>query len=684
MTVGPRTIITFPPAADPSLPYGALPLLGAILRRAGYSDTILRDVNLEAFDDLLDRAVLERSLAPAKDIPPRVSEAVANIGEAKRILRDPVDFYQPEKLLFAKYVFNSAADLLTAGRPNVRLGKYSYSLSSYDSFEDVASAVTQDAGPFGTYFRDVTVPSLLAARPDIVGFSVAYFSQLVPAFLLADAIRAAAPGVHLTWGGPVMTWGSEVLLADPRFGRWLDSLSLGEADDTLLRLVEAIDGKRDVHSITNLALFSGGTVSPPHDDGARVSLDWLPVPAFTMMPMSRYFAPKQIICLAPTRGCYYNRCSFCNYAFIKLTPYRMRSPKLIAEDVATIVRETGQDVFCFETDVILPRDLSLIAQALIDRGTDVKWHGVARFEKGFTPDVVATMRRSGCVRLYMGLESANDRVLAAMQKGTDAARIAEVLSLCHGAGIGVEAGIFTGFPSETAEEAEDTFRFIRDHAHQISRADVGSFRLLKGAPIASEPEKFGIKVLGDPKKYWYHLEYTRPDDASNETAVAVGRIQRLYPEVALVDVPEDILYTARDGPEVFRRFFAGNHEEVVNDVADTLCDGAQLTVSPSCEIIDAVVTNSGAVHFRAQVSPDDHAQFEISNLQVAMLIDRSRNIVMPLQESEEQVVRAVQSGRRTAEEIIGDISTGGLIDKAGVCRAVRRLIHAGFLRSNAP
>ena len=46
-------VLVFPPCADPALPYGALPLLGAILKRAGHKDVLLRDSNLEAFDDLL-------------------------------------------------------------------------------------------------------------------------------------------------------------------------------------------------------------------------------------------------------------------------------------------------------------------------------------------------------------------------------------------------------------------------------------------------------------------------------------------------------------------------------------------------------------------------------------------------------------------------------------------------------
>src|SRR2546430_182962 len=502
--MSPRTTIVFPPAADPSLPYGALPLLGAVLRRAGY-DVHLRDLNLEAFEDLLRPEALQRE-ADRLDHPPAwAADAIAHVDEARRILRDPVDFYRPERLLFAKYTFQLASALSTVNHPHLRFGRYSYSSSGYDSFAEIERAVAADAGPLDPYFRSVAVPSLLARRPDIIGISVPYFSQLIPAFLLAAAIRDADPQVHVSFGGPVITWGREVLLADPRFARWMDSFVVGEADEVFLLLVQAIGGERDIATIPNLVRYTEDGVSAHLRPDVHPHLDWLPTPDFTMMPMDRYLAPHQIVCLTPTRGCYYNKCAFCNYSFIKLTPYRMRSPHLIADDVAAIVPATGQDVFCFESDVILPKDLGLISEALLRRGTDISWHGVARFEKGFTPELFQTMRRSGCVRLYMGLESANDRTLAAMRKGADAARMTGILTMCHDAGIAVEAGVFSGFPSETSAEAEDTYRFIRDHTHVISRADAGTFRLLKGAPIADEPQRYGITVLDDPAQRWYHL-----------------------------------------------------------------------------------------------------------------------------------------------------------------------------------
>jgi radical SAM superfamily enzyme YgiQ (UPF0313 family) len=680
----PKVTIVFPPAADPSLPYGALPLLGAVLHRGGYQDCSLRDVNLEAFDALLRPDVLREAAKSAgasiRLAPATVAEVIAEIEEARRVLRDPVDFYDPAKLLHAKRIFQLAGEVLTAGHSQLTFGKYSYSAATYDSFEEVERAVQVDAGPLGEYFRTVTVPSLLADKPDVIGFSVPYFSQLIVMFMLAEAIREQDPTVHITCGGPVVTWGKEVLTADPRFSRWLDSFFVGEADETFLQFVEALDGRREITSVPNLVRYVGDEVVSQLDSGYQLNLDWSPAPDYTMMPMDRYFAPKRMVCMVPTRGCYFNKCAFCNYAFIKIAPYRMRSPKAIAADIRAVQEATGEDVFCFESDVILPSHLREIAEAILAEGLEIKWHAVARFEKGFSDELFALLRKAGCVRIYMGLESANDRVLKAMVKGTDSRRMTEILKMCHRAGIAVEVGVFSDFPSETADEAMDTYRFIRDHRHVITRADVGTFRLLKGAPIADNPDLYQITVQDDPTKRWYHLDFV--DSTPREYADGaspIQRIQQLYPEVALIDVPEDILYTAANMPGRFRDFFGA---EIESAAGTSISGNAVLALSPDCELQRLHITNSGAVRFDDGAFP----MFEKSRMTITIALDRSRGTVFPLNEVEERMLGLIDGRKLTVEEVLDEVgrSAQTRVDSDGPQpnlgpRVVQRLVSRGLV-----
>jgi hypothetical protein len=430
-------------------------------------------------------------------------------------------------------------------------------------------------------------------------------------------------------------------------------------------------------------------VHDQYDPQHHVDLDALPTPDFTMLPMERYLAPKRIICLTPTRGCYYNRCTFCNYAFIKLAPYRLRSPELIAEDVERIRAATGEDVFCLESDVILPAHLRRIADALIRRDAGIKWHGVARFERGMTPALFDLMRRSGCIRLYMGMESANDRVLGIMDKGTTADRMDAILGMCRDAGIAVEAGIFTGFPGETAEEAEDTYRFTLAHRDALTRADVGGFRMLKGAPVADDPASFDVRIVGDPKRRWYHLDFeaTTPV-APGGGASVMQRIQGLYPEVALIDVPEDLLYNAERGPQVFAEMLGRVEPAAGTD----LHEDDDLVVSEPIELHEVLITNSGAVYGDAALDgAGPHAPFERSQVRVLTAVGREQRTVVPLLDDDAAALEAVRAtpsqaaARARFASRVAPAAAGEGEDAATRWRsALRRLVRAGLVVASAP
>jgi anaerobic magnesium-protoporphyrin IX monomethyl ester cyclase len=356
--------LVFPPSADPSLPHGALPLLGAILKREGVQNVSLRDLNLEAFDDMFSRSNLHeainnfdhaisknkeshnfKNLRSKIEMAYSVSdEVINNIDEAREILRDKTRFYKPEELLFAKRIFYLCGVVLSAPYLDINFGKYSYSTKPYDSFEQIEVAIQDEESLLANYFHRTSIPSLIKDTSDVIGISVPYFSQLIPAFLLAKLIRKADPSIHITMGGPVITWGKEVLKDDLRFSKWIDSFFIGEADKSLVYLVEALEGKRGLDKVPNIVLYDNGKVKNQFDSSHYVELDWLPTPDFSMLPLKRYFAPKRIICITPTRGCYFNKCAFCNYSFIKLAPYRMRSPELIAKDIFEVKKQTNENI----------------------------------------------------------------------------------------------------------------------------------------------------------------------------------------------------------------------------------------------------------------------------------------------------------------------------------------------------
>lgn len=553
-----RLALIFPPPADPALPPGGVAALAAAVRAAGAADVRVHDLNVETFDALLRRQVLRTEVeACAKlqntsgTIMPRVSKALirapevlAHIEDAIASLRDPESFYDPARLFYAKRIFQFACELLSARFPLHAFGKYTYCNTDTElaSFEQIERWVRM-VGPLTRHLVDTAAPEILRDRPDVVGLSVCYSAQLVPAFILAETLKRLSPEVHVIMGGPIITWGKHILERDARFSTWIDSFCIGEGEEHLPRWLQALAGRQDRSTVKDIVYYDAGSVVSTTDPSYRLDLDGLPTPEFTDFPLRKYFAPSPIFCLTPARGCYYNKCSFCNYAYIKLATYRMRDPKLIAQDLDDISRRTGCTVFCLETDIFHPKHLSEMAKAFRERRLDIKWHGVAKVDPTMTQELFDELVSSGCVRLFIGLESGNDRVLDLMKKGTSVADADGVLSLCRCAGIHVEAGIIANYPSETEEELEDTYQFIVRNQDVLARPDIGGFRLLRGSPLAEDPTLVGLQI-GVPDRSWHVIEHDhRADNAARLQSLAT-RTLVLFPEIAFIDVSEDILYHA--------------------------------------------------------------------------------------------------------------------------------------------
>jgi anaerobic magnesium-protoporphyrin IX monomethyl ester cyclase len=68
------------------------------------------------------------------------------------------------------------------------------------------------------------------------------------------------------------------------------------------------------------------------------------------------------------------------------------------------------------------------------------------------------MKRAGCTKVYLGLESGSDATLRLMNKGTTVQKGMGAVRLFNDAGIRVGAFFIVGYPGETMESIESTFR----------------------------------------------------------------------------------------------------------------------------------------------------------------------------------------------------------------------------------
>jgi hypothetical protein len=90
-------------------------------------------------------------------------------------------------------------------------------------------------------------------------------------------------------------------------------------------------------------------------------------------------------------------------------------------------------------------------------------------------------------------------VLRLMNKGVRRDRALSMLRAIAEAGIHVHLFILFGFPGEQAEDAEQTLSFLEEVAGFVQSVGASTFKLCLRSPIASAPERFGLRPLPGPE-----------------------------------------------------------------------------------------------------------------------------------------------------------------------------------------
>jgi anaerobic magnesium-protoporphyrin IX monomethyl ester cyclase len=373
---------------------------------------------------------------------------------------------------------------------------------------------------------------VLHERPRYFGISVIGIEQLLPALTLCRKVKDRFPESPIIIGGSVC---SRMVEKDPTvatlFGRYFDFVCRYEGERPMDALLASDDPRHE--RTPNLAFLEDGEVvmTPLCDP---LGMNDLPTPDFDDLPLSEYLSSELVLPLLTTRGCYWGKCAFCYHGMIYQDRYRMRDPKLVAADVETLHLRHGVRHFAFNDEAIPPKLFRLLPEVIPPHR--YFFTGLYKFEKYFVPDDYRHMYEMGFRSLYIGLETASERVQRHMRKNNLQSTMLDNLRGAHDAGIWNHTFAFFGFPTETEAEADDTAQFMVRNADIIHSEGTGTFSFEHNAPIHHDPEHFGIRhILEKPGRVlelYYDYEPVSGLDAEAALA-ALRRFNELKKELGV-------------------------------------------------------------------------------------------------------------------------------------------------------
>ena len=524
-----RVALVFPPQGHFTQPYLSLPSLAAYLRANGFEDVTMIDASIEAYDHFLSRDRLLRSLTSVRsgeglasldakaslgfsemeryqllsEIDLIGEEVAQSIDEAKRVLRTPELFYDYERYLWAGRTIEQGLRLFSAEYAPTRLTAHGFVMQNRieRSAEIIAALDDERRNPFVEYFRGHTLPRLQELDPDLIGLSVTFPSQAIPALTLAKQIKAWKPECHVTLGGGLLAYTAERLSQRDEIWDLIDSFVMLEGERALLELCEARAAGLTPNGIANVIWRDRTGTLHREPQKEPLDIEGLPTPDFDGLPLDRYLSPELVLPLAATRGCYWGKCVFCTLYTVIGPGYRGRSIERTVEDMRELTERHGARHFYLAIEDLPPNMAKRLPRAILDAELDIAWWCDARLEHDvFDQQVCYELAASGCKRIAFGYESASKRVLERMCKGIDPEASLELVRRVRRAGISVTLYVMVGFPTETREEARATLDSILTHRDLIQEVSVRVFYLDETSEVFKRRDEFGIvEVYPDPE-----------------------------------------------------------------------------------------------------------------------------------------------------------------------------------------
>jgi hypothetical protein len=337
--------------------------------------------------------------------------------------------------------------------------------------------------------------SIIDKQIPVIGFSIPFAQQFIPAMILAGEIKKKMQNVHICFGGPIITLLSEKHLKDLVKVAPVDSFVTYDGEMPLLQLLRhklreraAADTKNVTHH-TALHIRSDASDAARHRKGKPVHT----LNRFQKENMG-YFPQNTPIPVTQSTGCYWKKCSFCDY--INLHKDKIYRPRPVSEIIADIKYYHALKFTNFRmlAEAIHPKHAFEIATALLDNNLNISWHSFLRVDAGFTTKILQSMAKSG-FSCTIGMESANECVLQTLNKGYNKKIIRGFFENLRAASLkNNHLNVIVGTPGATYDQELETLAFCKEYTDIFTRFKAGIFTLTQTSDMGKNPHKYGLRI----------------------------------------------------------------------------------------------------------------------------------------------------------------------------------------------
>jgi radical SAM PhpK family P-methyltransferase len=345
---------------------------------------------------------------------------------------------------------------------------------------------------FNTGHRELA--GLLACSPTCVAITTTYYVDDEPIREIVAFIRCFNRETRIVVGGPRIlslsrTQSERVQMLTFRSIGADIYVESAQGESTLARVVRTLAEDGDLSAVPNLTFrgADGGFVRTSREveeNGLEDNtIDWASFPSTAFTPINY---------MRTARSCPFS-CEFCNYPAMAGS-HTYVSVEVIEQELRVMKQAGVRDVIFIDDtfNVPFPR-FKDICRMMIRNCFGFRWVSFFRCSS-CDEEALDLMQESGCLGVYLGIESGDPGILRNMHKFARIDRYCESIGKLTERGILSLASMIVGFPGETAESVQNSIDFLNEAKATFYNVQVYYHDTL--APIEKRRSEFGITGSG--------------------------------------------------------------------------------------------------------------------------------------------------------------------------------------------
>jgi len=322
-----------------------------------------------------------------------------------------------------------------------------------------------DAYALGMGVKDI-LNYIKEVKPKVVGLGCLTSDASITVGL-CQQIKEKFPDIFLVLGNLHASIFADYFIKNAK----VDLVVHGEGEYSLVKVMDILKNGGSFSSVKGVTYRDGDKIINTGPAEIIMDLDDLPWPARHLVDVNSYVwpfhyyparwrnKPKNIRAMVSSRGCPMG-CAFC--AVHTGRRLRFASAENVFNEIMELVNKYEADYIFFMDPLFVGNRDRLIefCQRLIASKLNIFWDCEAHINF-IDKETLKLMKKAGCVHLYYGIETGNQRLLDLVGKRTKIEKIKEVLAWTREAGIETMGLFMLGLPTETREESLETIKFAK-------------------------------------------------------------------------------------------------------------------------------------------------------------------------------------------------------------------------------